>query len=115
MLLKVDKPLVSVDWLHSNLGNENLIIFDCTIPKVTAKSSLSISDEKEQIKGAVFFDIKNVFSDVVCERDFQIETSSNHQIKDHSLFANCPQAASMSFPRERLTVTVIPFCSNEST
>ncbi len=63
MLLKVDKPLVSVEWLKSNLGNENLLIFDCTIPKVTAKSSLSIFDKKVQIKGAVFFDIKNVFSD----------------------------------------------------
>lgn len=63
MILKIDKPLVSVAWLKLNLGSENLLIFDCTIPKVTAKSSLSISDKKVQIKGANFFDIKNAFSD----------------------------------------------------
>lgn len=64
MSLKITKPIVSVDWLHSNLENEQLIILDCTIPKVTAKSTTSISDDKKQIKGAVFFDIKKTFSDV---------------------------------------------------
>ena len=29
-------------------------------------------------------------------------------ILNYSLFANCPQAASMSFPRLRRTVTIIP-------
>lgn len=56
------KPLVSVDWLYSNLDHNKLIILDCTIPKVTAKTKLQ--EVKEQIKGAVFFDIKNIFSDV---------------------------------------------------
>jgi thiosulfate/3-mercaptopyruvate sulfurtransferase len=64
MSIKITKPIVSVDWLQSNLGNEQLIILDCTIPKVTAKSSASIYDDKKQIKGAVFFDIKKTFSDV---------------------------------------------------
>lgn len=64
MTLKINKPLVSVDWLQSNLGSKNLIILDCTIPKVTAKSSSSNIDDKKQIKGAVFFDIKKTFSDV---------------------------------------------------
>ena len=59
--MKITKPLVSVDWLYSNLEHENLIILDCTIPKVTANTA--ILEEKEQIKGAIFFDIKNVFSD----------------------------------------------------
>ena len=61
MSLKINKPLVSVDWLHRNFGNENLIILDCTIPKVTVKSV--ITEQKKQIIGTVFFDIKNVFSD----------------------------------------------------
>lgn len=61
MSLKINKPLVSVAWLQTNLKNEKLIILDCTIPKVT--SSASVSDKKKQIKGAVFFDIKNSFSD----------------------------------------------------
>jgi thiosulfate/3-mercaptopyruvate sulfurtransferase len=55
------KPLVSVAWLYDNFDNEKLIILDCTIPKVTANSS--INEEKYQIKGAIFFDIKNTFSD----------------------------------------------------
>lgn len=62
MSLKIIKPLVSVEWLNTNLENENLIILDATMPNVTAIKGLS--EEKTQIKGAVFFDIKKVFSDV---------------------------------------------------
>lgn len=62
MSLIITKPVVSVDWLYSNLENEQLIILDCTIPKVTDLSQ--ISDEKQQIKGAIFLDIKKQFSDV---------------------------------------------------
>lgn len=61
MALKIIHPLVSVDWLKANLDAENLIVLDCTIPKVT--SDAVISEEKTQIKGAVFFDLKNNFSD----------------------------------------------------
>ncbi|ARV05870.1 hypothetical protein BTO04_03770 [Polaribacter sp. SA4-10] len=57
-----NKPLVSVDWLYSNLDTNKLIILDCTIPKVTEKTKLE--EVKEQIKGAIFFDIKKIFSDV---------------------------------------------------
>jgi thiosulfate/3-mercaptopyruvate sulfurtransferase len=64
MSLKITKPVVSVDWLQSNLGDEKLIILDCTIDKVTVQSSSSIIDAKQQIKGAYFFDIKNSFSDL---------------------------------------------------
>lgn len=63
MVLKINKPIVSVDWLFKNLNNENLIILDATIPKVTAKKEAISSDEKQQIKGAVFFDIQKTFSD----------------------------------------------------
>jgi thiosulfate/3-mercaptopyruvate sulfurtransferase len=64
MSLKITKPVVSVDWLKSNLGNEQLIILDCTIPKVTAELNTPISEEKKQIKAAIFFDIKKKFSDL---------------------------------------------------
>ncbi|MDG1038981.1 MAG: sulfurtransferase [Polaribacter sp.] len=63
MSLKITKPIVSVDWLQSNLGNEKLIILDCTMPKVTVKSNTVIFEDKKQIKGAIFFDIKKTFSD----------------------------------------------------
>jgi thiosulfate/3-mercaptopyruvate sulfurtransferase len=61
MSLKMNTPLVSVAWLHNNLENKNLIILDCSIPKVTVNTIFS--EQKTQIKGAVFFDIKNSFSD----------------------------------------------------
>lgn len=61
-VVSVDTPLVSVDWLYENLQAENLVIFDATIPKVTEKSDKSIV--KIQLPNAIFFDIKNVFSDV---------------------------------------------------
>jgi len=61
MSLKMNKPLVSVDWLHTNLGNEKLIVLDCTIPKGTSVDLTP--DKKTQIKGALFFDIENTFSD----------------------------------------------------
>ena len=64
MSLKITKPIVSVDWLQSNLGNEKLIILDCTMPKVLVKSNTVIFEDKKQIKGAIFFDIKKTFSDV---------------------------------------------------
>jgi thiosulfate/3-mercaptopyruvate sulfurtransferase len=57
----MNTPLVSVAWLHNNLEDENLIILDCTIPTVAAK--MIVSEQKTQIKGAIFFDIKNNFSD----------------------------------------------------
>ncbi len=64
MSLKIDKPLVSVDWLFNHLNNKKLIILDATIPKVTAKDSEVLEHEKKQIKSAIFFDIKKGFSDL---------------------------------------------------
>jgi thiosulfate/3-mercaptopyruvate sulfurtransferase len=64
MSLKIDKPLVSVDWLFKNLNNENLIVLDASIPKVIAKIEEIYTDDRLHIKGAIFFDIKNSFSDL---------------------------------------------------
>ena len=61
MSLKIDKPLVSSDWLNAHLDLKQLIVLDCTIPKVSLNTF--VSEEKTQIKGAVYFDIKNSFSD----------------------------------------------------
>lgn len=59
--LKITSPLVSVAWLQENISAKNLLIFDATIPKVGTKEEPSI---KEQIPNAIFFDIKNDFSDL---------------------------------------------------
>ncbi|WP_397446615.1 sulfurtransferase [Polaribacter sp. R77954] len=62
MALKTLNPIVSADWLYKHLNDESLIILDATLPKVTSKNDVKV-DEKIRIKNAVFFDIKNVFSD----------------------------------------------------
>lgn len=62
MSLKIPSPKVKAKWLYHHLEDENLIIFNATIPKVTDKENLSLK-ESYKIKGAVFFDIKNTFSD----------------------------------------------------
>lgn len=58
----MEKPLVSVDWLHQNIDNPNLIILDATIKKVTSNANNTINNK--QIRRARFIDIKNSFSDV---------------------------------------------------
>ncbi|UTD14085.1 sulfurtransferase [Tenacibaculum mesophilum] len=60
-MLTVKSPIVSVDWLHDNLSADNLIVLDVTIQKIGAKTDNK--KEKQQIKNAVFFDLKNVFLD----------------------------------------------------
>ena len=68
MSLKIDKPLVSSDWLNAHLDLKQLIVLDCTIPKVSLNTF--VSEEKTQIKGAVYFDIKIVF--LIINQHFQI-------------------------------------------
>jgi len=63
MSLKIPSPKVKAKWLYHHLEDENLIIFNATIPKVTDKENLPLK-ESYKIKGAVFFDIKNTFSDI---------------------------------------------------
>lgn len=60
-MLKLEHPIVSVNWLKSEIDNPNLIILDASIPKVTSSSNSNI---EEQIPNAQFFDIKQKFSDV---------------------------------------------------
>ncbi|QCX39525.1 sulfurtransferase [Aureibaculum algae] len=59
--LKLNKPLVSVEWLFENKSAPNLVILDATLPKVGQQQSAS--SKIEGIKNALFFDIKNIFSD----------------------------------------------------
>ena len=58
--LKINKPLVSVLWLFENKSAPNLVILDATLPKVGQQSA---SNKIEGIENALFFDIKNIFSD----------------------------------------------------
>lgn len=58
----ISEPVVSVEWLHSNLNAENLIVLDASIKKVGGDNNSSKSEL--QIPKALFFDLKETFSDV---------------------------------------------------
>mgnify|MGYP003385744058 FL=1 len=60
--LKINKPLVSVNWLCQHKDATNLLVLDATIKKVTS-NELVHQSEKKHIKEARFFDLKKVFSD----------------------------------------------------
>ena len=78
--LKINKPLVSVNWLHQNIEATNLIVLNGTLPKVTLKSN-EIKTEESQIPITRVFDIKKVFSiqgaqfpnTVLAPKDFEIK------------------------------------------
>ena len=59
--IKIEQPLVSVDWLFNNFDHPKLIILDATIPKV---SDANNNSQLKRIPKSRFFDIKNAFSDL---------------------------------------------------
>ena len=60
-LVTIKKPLVSVNWLCQHLDATNLLVFNGTIPKSTAKKEMPFL-ETTQIPNARFFDLEKVFS-----------------------------------------------------
>ena len=87
MLLKIDKPLASVNWLMQHINNENLIVLDATLPKVTAKQN-DISEKKMQIKNALFFDIKKEFSNINAPFPNTVLSPKEFEIKAQKLGVN---------------------------
>ena len=53
-------PIVSAEWLAENLDKPNLVVLDATIPPIGKQKS---EMETAKIRGAIFFDLDNVFSD----------------------------------------------------
>ncbi|WP_439128860.1 sulfurtransferase [Polaribacter sp.] len=106
MQLIINAPLVSVDWLNNHLENKNLIVLNCTIPKVTASTSHKSDVKKEQIKGAIFFDLKQTFSDtdatfpntVLSPEDFQ-EKAQDLGINNNSAIVCYDDLGIYSSPR----------------
>ena len=60
--IRINTPLVEVEWLKEHLENDNLVILDATLPKAV-KGDTSKDLAAKRIPGARFFDIKNIFSD----------------------------------------------------
>jgi len=58
--LEISEPIVSVEWLQSNLSSENLVILDASIKKVVGGDD---SKSEVQIPNTRFFDLKEAFSD----------------------------------------------------
>ena len=87
MTLKIKKPLVDADWLFQHLNDENLIVLDATLPKVTANKK-AVTDEKIQIKNALFFDIKNEFSDTNVLYPNTVLSAENFEVKAKKLGIN---------------------------
>ncbi|MFI1743815.1 sulfurtransferase [Thalassobellus sediminis] len=55
--INIESPIVTVEWLYSNIHAENLVVLDGTINKIFDASL-------KQIPNARLFDIKKKFSDV---------------------------------------------------
>ncbi|MFD0993632.1 sulfurtransferase [Tenacibaculum geojense] len=58
--LVINTPLVDTNWLNKHIESNNLVILDATLPKATSIDKI----KKEHIPNALFFDIKNEFSDL---------------------------------------------------
>lgn len=58
--MEFPKPIVSAEWLHKHINDENIVVLNATLPKVTQSNQEA---NNFQIEGARFFDIKTAFSD----------------------------------------------------
>lgn len=58
----MEQYMVTADWLNNHLDNENLVLLDAR--QGDNKAGLTSSFENVQIKNAIHFDIKDVFSDL---------------------------------------------------
>lgn len=61
VLLEIENPLVSVNWLYQNIDATNLVVLNGTLPKVVLKKD-ELNTDEYQIPRARFFDIKREFS-----------------------------------------------------
>jgi len=76
--LKIESPLVSVNWLQNNIEAENLVILDASIPNVSSLNNV----EYDVIPKSVFFDIKKKFSDT--SSDFPNTLPSKQQFENET-------------------------------
>ncbi|MFT5847006.1 sulfurtransferase [Psychroserpens sp.] len=83
---RTDKSrLVSVEWLHENLKNDNLVILDATIRKVS--KSVIFSSEK-WIPKTRYFDLKGKFSDTEAEFPTTLPSIDQFQKEARALGVN---------------------------
>lgn len=85
-ILKVPSSLVSVNWLHQNLEAKNLIIFDATMAKIGVKNN--DNSVKKQLPKAVFFDIKNTFSEAKSQYPNTLLDETEFEFKAQNIGVN---------------------------
>lgn len=84
-VIKLDKPLVSVKWLHQNLQATNLVILDASIPKIGQED---LNSDVETIPNTRFFDIKNRFSDTLAKFPNTLPSAEQFQNEAQKLGIN---------------------------
>lgn len=78
-------PIVTANWLFEQGFNPNLIIFDATIPKA---GEAQTDIENQIIPGALFFDIKNNFSDTASIFPNTLPSTKQFEVKARELGVN---------------------------
>ncbi|GGG99991.1 sulfurtransferase [Polaribacter pacificus] len=86
MSLKVPSSLVSVEWLYRNLADKDLVILNATLPKVAANNKAAL--QENQIKKAIFFDIKKTFSDVNAQFPNTVLPAKEFEVEAQKLGVN---------------------------
>lgn len=79
--MQLKTPLVSVDWLNTNRNAKNLVVLDATINKV-------IDSNSNRIPKAIFFDIKQKFSDTSAPFPSTLPSEAQFQAEAQNLGIN---------------------------
>ena len=77
--------LVSAKWLNENLDNDELVVLDATIKKVSDAHSFS---SEEWIPKTRYFDLKGKFSDSAAKFPTTIPSESQFQKESRNLGIN---------------------------
>jgi len=77
--INIQNSIVSAEWLHENLGTENLVIFDASMKPIFPVAN-QIPETPAYIPGSLRFD----FDDVLCDHN----TSLPHMMPSPEYFAN---------------------------
>ena len=86
MLKLDDSPLVSVDWLYTNIKSPNLLVLDASIPKVTEDNLAD--NQTECIPRALFFDLKRKFSNTLADFPSTVPSAKQFEKEARALGIN---------------------------
>lgn len=76
-------PIVSVDWLHSNLSDENILVLDSSLNSTVDGKHTEYAGKV--IPGALYFDLKNNFSDQTSNFPNTVPSEEQFESECHKL------------------------------